>query len=185
MPAPQDMPIAHAVQDADDAVRPDTLAFHRALVEFVRVYQFRDRERICCHDVSVTQCYALEVLVQRGARTLNGLSADLYLDKSTASRVVDALQEKGYAVRRANPASRRSVLVSATRAGRKLHARIERDILLEEQRLLQDFAPEVRVRMTQLVRALAQSAASRVDTRGGSCCSIEPTTTGMPRRDPT
>jgi hypothetical protein len=38
----------------------DAETFHAALSELVRVYQFRDRDRICCHDVSVTQCYALE-----------------------------------------------------------------------------------------------------------------------------
>jgi MarR family transcriptional regulator, 2-MHQ and catechol-resistance regulon repressor len=169
--------MALAPTPAGDEVQPHTLAFHRALVELIRVYQFRDRERICCHDISVTQCYALDSLAQRGAQTLNELSAELYLDKSTASRVVDALEAKGYAERRTNPASRRSVLVSATRAGRALHARIERDILLAEQRLLEDFPPTVRDRMTELIRSLAQAAASRVDTRGGGCCSIAPTNT--------
>ena len=33
------------------------------MADLVRVYQFRDRDHICCHDVSVTQCYALEMLV--------------------------------------------------------------------------------------------------------------------------
>jgi MarR family transcriptional regulator, 2-MHQ and catechol-resistance regulon repressor len=146
-----------------EEIRADTRAFHQALAEFVRGYQFRDRERICCHDVSVTQCYALEALFQRGAQTLNELAAGLSLDKSTASRVVDALESKGYARRRINPASRRSVLVSATPAGRALYVRIERDMLLEEQRLLKDFSPAVRTRMTALIRSLAQAAARRND----------------------
>jgi MarR family transcriptional regulator, 2-MHQ and catechol-resistance regulon repressor len=146
-----------------EEIRADTRDFHQALAELVRGYQFRDRERICCHDVSVTQCYALETLLQQGEQTLNDLAAGLFLDKSTASRVVDALESKGYARRRINPASRRSVLVSATPAGCALHARIERDMLLEEQRLLEDFAPVVRGRMTELIRALAQAAARRND----------------------
>lgn len=145
------------------ALRDDTLAFHRALADLVRIYQFRDRERICCHDVSVTQCYALEALVQGGELTLNKLAAELYLDKSTASRVVDALEAKGYATRRTNPASRRSVLVGATPAGQGLHARIERDMLHAEQRLLEDFSPAVRARMTGLLQALAQAAAIRTN----------------------
>lgn len=153
---------------------PDTLEFHRALAELVRVYQFRDRERICCYDVSVTQCHALESLLRRGTQTLNELAGELYLDKSTTSRVVDALEVKGYAERRVNPASGRSVLVSATRAGRALHARIEHDILSEEQRLLADFAPAVRRRMAGLISSLAQAAAARVNARDGSCCSVDP-----------
>jgi MarR family transcriptional regulator, 2-MHQ and catechol-resistance regulon repressor len=142
-------------------INADTLAFHRALTELVRVYQFRDRERICCHDVSVTQCYALETLVQGGEQTLNELAAGLYVDKSTASRVVDTLEAKGYASRRTNPASRRSVLVGATPAGRELHARIEHEMLCQEQLLLEDFSPAVRTRMTGLLQSLAQAAAAR------------------------
>ena len=38
----------------------------QAVVDLVRVYQFRDRDRICCHDISVTQCHALEALVEHG-----------------------------------------------------------------------------------------------------------------------
>lgn len=151
----------------------ETVAFHRALTELIRVYQFRDRDRICCYDVSVTQCYALEALVLQGAMTLNELAAALYLDKSTASRVADGLEKKGYVERGPHPESRRSVLLEATGEGRELHARIESDVLAEEERLLAGFAPEVRRSMTRLIEGLAQAAAARVDTSGGGCCTIE------------
>ena len=62
----------------------------------MRVYQFRDRDRICCHDVSVTQCYALETLVDHGPLRLGALAQRLFLDKSTTSRVVATLVKKGY-----------------------------------------------------------------------------------------
>ncbi|MGH7475110.1 MAG: MarR family winged helix-turn-helix transcriptional regulator [Longimicrobiales bacterium] len=149
-----------------------TVAFHRALTELVRVYQFRDRDRICCYDISVTQCYALDSVILRGPMTLNELAAQLYLEKSTASRVADGLEKKGYIVRRPNPASRRSVLLEATASGRALHGRIERAILAEEAALLADFPEETRRSMTRLIEALARSAAQRVDTSGGSCCSV-------------
>jgi MarR family 2-MHQ and catechol resistance regulon transcriptional repressor len=42
------------------------------------------------------QCHALEALVAKGPVTLNQLAAELYLDKSTASRVVATLERKGY-----------------------------------------------------------------------------------------
>src|SRR5687768_7838105 len=85
-----------------------------ALAEFLRVYQFRDRDRICCHDVSVTQCYALDALLRRGLATLNELAGDLCLDKSTASRVVATLQRKGYVARTAHPRDARAVLLTVT-----------------------------------------------------------------------
>ena len=80
---------------ADDAeLSRDAARLYDALSDLIRVYQFRDRDRICCHDLSVTQCYALEALVRRGPLTMNELAARLFLDKSTASRVVDALERK-------------------------------------------------------------------------------------------
>ncbi len=159
--------------EADPTLHRDAAELHRVLSELIRVYSFRDRDRICCYDVSVTQCHALEALVQQGPLTLNELAAALYLDKSTTSRVVDALQRKAYVERRTHPEDRRALLLEATAAGRDLHARIERDILEEEKRLLAEFDPEVRAGMTRLLGRLARAAAERVDTSGGSCCRID------------
>jgi MarR family 2-MHQ and catechol resistance regulon transcriptional repressor len=150
----------------------DTEALYDALTELVRVYQFRDRDRICCYDVSVTQCYALEALVRRGGMTLNDLAAQLYLDKSTASRVVDALERKGYMTRLPHPEDRRAVLLEATAAGRALEGKIRESILAEERELLAGFAPEVRQAMTQLLRQLARATATRGGGEGASCCQI-------------
>jgi DNA-binding MarR family transcriptional regulator len=150
----------------------DAADLYEALTDLVRVYQFRDRDRICCYDISVTQCYALEALVRRGGMTMNDLAAHLYLDKSTASRVVDALERKGYVVRSQHPEDRRSVLLEATEEGRTLEGKIRDSILAEERQLLADFDPEIRRAMTQLIARLARAAAARVDASGGSCCRI-------------
>jgi MarR family transcriptional regulator, 2-MHQ and catechol-resistance regulon repressor len=156
----------------DPGLRSDAEALRRAVSDLIRVYSFRDRDRICCHDVSVTQCYALEALAERGPLTLNDLAAGLFLDKSTASRVVDGLQRKGYAERQENPESRRSILVGITPQGEAVRARIEQDVLADEMRLLQGVPPEVRRGAAELVARLAAAAAARVDTSGGSCCSL-------------
>ncbi len=159
--------------EPDAALHHDAVELHRALSELIRVYSFRDRDRICCYDVSVTQSNAIEALVRRGPLTLNELAAELYLDKSTTSRVVDALQRKGYVERRPHPEDRRALLLEPTAAGHALHRQIEQDILEEERRLLADFDPEVRQAMTRLLARLARAAAARVDASGGTCCRIE------------
>jgi DNA-binding MarR family transcriptional regulator len=161
---------------SETLLEQDTAELYDALSELVRVYQFRDRDRICCYDVSVTQCYGLEALVRRGAMTLNDLAALLYLDKSTASRVVDALERKGYVTRRPHPDDRRAVLLEATAAGRTLEGKIRDSILAEERQLLAGFAPDVRQAMTQLLRQLARATAMRGERggcgveEGASCC---------------
>ena len=159
------------MRSMDAGLERDARALRSSLSELIRVYGFRDRDRICCYDISVTQCYAMQALVHEGPLTLNDLAARLYLDKSTTSRVVDGLEKKGYAGRIENPESRRSILVESTRAGAALLTRVERDLLSEEMRLLEDFDPEVRRAAAALIERLARAAAARVDTSGGTCCS--------------
>lgn len=159
--------------DGDPTLEADTLALHRALGELLRAYQFRDRDRICCYDVSVTQCYALEALIQEGPLSLNELAAHLFLDKSTASRVVDALERKGYVERLRDPADGRALRLETTSAGAGLHKRIEDDILQRERLLVAGFLPEVRRSMAELIGELARAAAGRIDASGGTCCTVE------------
>lgn len=148
-------------------IQDDGEELHEALSELVRVYQFRDREGICCYDISVTQCYALDALIRRDALTLGEVATQLYLDKSTTSRVLAALVRKGYVRRSSHPTDARAVLLRATPAGRRLHERIHHDLVSEARRLLQGFAPDVRRGAIRLIRALAQAAAGRA--RGGAC----------------
>lgn len=152
-----------------DHLDADARELHRVLEDLLRAVQFRDRDRICCHDVSVSQCYALEAVVGRGPLTLNELAAALYLDKSTASRVADALVRKGYLDRRPHPGDGRAVQLAATAAGDELYRRIERDLVAEVRTLAADFPPEVRRSMTRLLGRLARAAAERVECGDGVC----------------
>jgi DNA-binding MarR family transcriptional regulator len=134
----------------------------------VRVYQFRDRDRICCHDISVTQCYALEALLRRGPSGLGELAADLYLDKSTASRVVAALERKRYVRRSPHRDDGRAVVLTVTPAGRRLHDRIRVELTAEAREVLEDLEPEVREGAVRVVARLAQAAAARAGVAGGA-----------------
>lgn len=154
----------------DERLAADTRSFYEALSELMRVYQFRDRDRICCYDISITQCYALEALARERAMTLNDLASHLYLDKSTTSRVVDALERKGYVVRSEHPADGRALRLKITSAGRALHGKILNDILVEEEALLAEFSPEVRRSMTQVVVRLAKTAEGRSSFCSSECC---------------
>jgi|SRR5687768_5804548 len=151
----------------------EATALHDALSELVRVYQFRDRDRICCHDVSVTQCYAIDALVRRGPSTLGDLARELFLDKSTASRVVGTLVRKKYVARAAHPEDGRSVVLRVTPAGRRLHDLIRQDLVAEARTLIVDFEPEVREAATRLILRLARAAAARSGVAAGSGCCVE------------
>ncbi len=143
-----------------------------ALGDLIRVVQFRDRDRACCYDVSVSQCYALKAVADRGPLTVNDLAGELYLDKSTASRVANGLEEKGYVVRERDEGDGRVIRLSASATGSTLCARIDDDLAREYADLLTDFDPEVRAAITRLLGRLAASFAARVETSGGSCCVV-------------
>jgi DNA-binding MarR family transcriptional regulator len=94
---------------------------------------------------------------------LNELAAELFLDKSTTSRVVTTLERKGYVTRQAHPQDRRSVLIDLTSAGRKLLTRIQADLVAETRELLVDFEPAVREAAPRLLDKLATAAQSRFE----------------------
>ena len=145
-----------------DDLRQHGEAFHDALSDFVRAYLVGERDRICCHDISLTQCYTLDALIRRGPSTLNALATELCLDKSTASRVVSTLQRKGYVGRGAHPGDGRAVLLDVTSSGRRLCERIRADRIAERTELLAAFSPEVRDGVTDAMRRLADATQQRM-----------------------
>jgi MarR family 2-MHQ and catechol resistance regulon transcriptional repressor len=164
------VPLRRSPGAADVHLDEHAEALYDALSELVRVYQFRDRDHICCHDVSVTQCYAIEALLRRGPSTLNDLAEELYLDKSTASRVVAALERKGYVAKGRDPRDARAFALTVTAAGRALYRRIRKDLVAEERALMADFAPDVREAAAQLIRRVARAAEARSGRRAAACC---------------
>jgi len=163
------MPTATRSPARDPALDRDTRDLYAALTDLVRLYQFRDRNVICCHDVSVTQCYALQTLTRGGPMTLGTLAKDLLLDKSTASRVVETLERKGYARRAPHPQDARAILIDLTEKGRVLHDRIERQLLAEERGIIANLEPQVRRAAIGVVRDLARVAAGRIGRSASRC----------------
>jgi MarR family transcriptional regulator, 2-MHQ and catechol-resistance regulon repressor len=151
----------------------DAEALHRAIASLVRVYQFRDRDQICCHDVSVTQCHALETLANHGPMRLSELAGRLFLDKSTTSRVVSTLVRKGYVEQRRDPEDGRATTIRATRVGHRLCARITDELIAQQKALLEDLDPDIRTGVVQVLQRLAAAADARFrsgTSAGAACC---------------
>ena len=90
--------------------------------------------------------------------TLNKLAAEMFLDKSTASRVIDSLERKGYVSRKADPEDARALRLEVTKPGKELHSRIEEDLIEEKKELLADFDQDVRQATIRLISRLARAA---------------------------
>lgn len=143
------------------SLQKDAEALHAAVSDLVRIYQFRDRDKICCYDISVTQCYALEALVERGPSRSQALAEVLRLDKSTTTRVVDALVRKGYVEREPDPEDARAVSLQVTREGRKLYEQINSELIAQQIDLIRDLDPHVRAAATEILKRLARAAQAR------------------------
>lgn len=134
----------------------DARALRRAVTDLARAVMFRDRTRVCCHGVSVTQSYALAAIVRRGRMTQNDLAGELSLDKSTASRIAASLERLDYVRRTAKPEDGRAVVLSPTRKGRELLARMEREDEIEMDRLARDLPPASRRVAARLIGRVAR-----------------------------
>ena len=168
--ASRGLPIFNA--STDPALLADAQNLSNAVGELIRVVQFRDRDRACCYDISVSQCYALKGVTDADGLTVNDLAGHLYLDKSTASRIANGLVDKGLLARERDSEDGRVVRIVATPEGKAICSRIESDLAGEYAELLGDFDPEIRSAITKLVSRLGRSFASRVDVSGGSCCVV-------------
>ena len=113
------------------------------------------RDEICCEGVTVSQCYTLQVLRERGEMGAGELARELALDASTVTRAIDVLVRNG-AVERIRPdrGDRRRVLVRLTRSGRALEKKLRAcgDELF--QRVLESFPLREKPVVFRVLRAL-------------------------------
>lgn len=155
-----------------NALETDARAFHRSLSELRRILSFRDRDMICCYGVSITQSHALAILSEK-PRSLNDVAAELYIDKSTASRSIKVLEEKGYVRRRRDAEDGRAIVLELTAAGKRIWQKIEECIVDEESELLRGFDAAARQTILQFIGRLTATISRTVTAEGGSCCRIE------------
>ncbi len=135
--------------------------FHEAFVELVRRYQFRDRDAIGCHGVSVSQCYALDALWRSGSLTMGELAAELSLEISTMTRIVDHLVEAKLADRREDPNDRRVRRVCITRKGRGQAGRIQGELVAEYEQVLGEIPAEHREAVITAIQQLLSAFEQR------------------------
>lgn len=159
---------------SDPTLRLEAHQFTDALLDMVRVIQFRDRDRACCYGLSPSQCYGLKAICDGAANlSVNELAARLYLEKSSASRLVNSLVELGFVLKEPDPEDRRILRVRPSPRGEAINRAIMEDLVSQSARLLEGLDGRSRKAVTGVVRALASSYAASVEASGGSCCVVE------------
>lgn len=142
----------------ESALERDASALHAVLTRLIRVYRFRDREVVCCYGISAAQCHALQQLADHGPSTLNDFAVALFLEKSSASRMVDGMVRGGLVRRERNPDDGRSRLLQLTDKGAHLAAQLEADMLAERRLVLEGLDPAEREVVINAVERLADQA---------------------------
>ncbi len=117
---------------------------HHVFTELVRAYQFRDREGITCYGLSVSQCYTLDTLADKGPTAMGDLARHLHLEISSMTRVVDSLVAKGWAARVTDDKDRRVCRVRISRKGQTLVSGIRSDLIEEHKHILRELPVDSR-----------------------------------------
>jgi len=153
-----------------DEVTAAAERMHQITKEFSRRYQFRDRNAICCHGLSVTQCYALDALADNGALTVTALARHLFLAVSTVTRVLAPLERKDLVRRRRGTGDRREVRVAITPRGRALLGRIRADLVATQRALLAPLARAEREAVLKTLEGLVEAVTRWQDGCGPGEC---------------
>jgi DNA-binding MarR family transcriptional regulator len=146
----------------NDSLETDAAAVFDVMTELLRVYQFRDRDRIGAHGLTVTQTYALEIILRRREVTAKQLAHDLALEKSTVSRLVEAMVESRLIDRTSHPSDARSVLLSATALGRRMYTSLRHDIVRENAMVLEGLTAVQRATVIDTLKRFAHAATLRI-----------------------
>ncbi|MCG3156605.1 MAG: hypothetical protein DKINENOH_03229 [bacterium] len=139
----------------------------RVTQELLRKYQMRDRNEISCCGVTVSQCYALDALGENGELTMVQLAKHLFLDKSTATRVIDPLVQRGLVERQSSSRDRREIIVRLTATGAKLQQRIRAELHTSQRQIMERLPVDKR---EQILESLELLSLAVHDWLATCCC---------------
>jgi len=105
-------------------------------------------------DVSPSHARALGALLRHGDLRLSELSDHLHIAPRSATEVVDALQDRGFAGRRPDPRDRRATLVGLTAAGREVGESIRAARAAEARAFFGVLAEDDRAALSRILTGL-------------------------------
>jgi len=108
------------------------------------------------NDVTLPQLRALVLLRGKGPMRLSDLAAELDVDTSTATRLVDRLVRKGLLNRKVEESDRRALRLTVTPAGRGLLRRMTEYRKREIRRILEDLDEADREHLRLAMLALSR-----------------------------
>ena len=160
------------MRDTTDDAFPDDI-LRRLLQHLVRAGGLLEPAWQQPHDhggfrVSVSEVFALGTLSEEGPLAQQELADRLGLEKSTVSRLVAGLAERGWVVRERDADDRRFYRLTLTAAGRDAARRVGGDLRAHHDRLLSQLSAEERralgLGLSGLIRVMNAHAHHRSPT---------------------
>jgi DNA-binding MarR family transcriptional regulator len=128
------------IQEMDEVLSNLTLAFLQM-----------ERSGKCCHGVTLSQCHTLDLLSKKGDLTMNELSRQMGLAKSTMTRIVSNMVRGGWIEQVREERDRRWVKVRLTQKGRRMAEKLDLSSQEYVQRILRHIPQE---KIPQVVESL-------------------------------
>jgi DNA-binding MarR family transcriptional regulator len=131
--------------------------FALAVHELLRQIRFDDADELCSTGISRTECHVLEVIALDGPMSLNDVTTRMRLNKSTISRVVASLAEKGFIRSSSADEDARRLALSATPRGISLWKSIVRSTADCYSDVLSECNAAEREAVIRVLKRLAES----------------------------
>ncbi len=140
----------------------EPLDLQRRVREFVRAFGLLASERTPCGlPVPISQAHALQVLGESSAITQGALASRLCLDKSTTSRLVASLVERGWVVKERGELDRREARLALSAAGQTVLAELREASAARYHELLARIPPGKRAQVLEALDLLAAALEPR------------------------
>lgn len=149
----------------------DENRFSELIGQLIRRLSLLNRDQMICYGVTLSQCYVLETLLQKGKRTMNELSQEQGVNVSTMTRIVDVLVRDDIVRRENSPKDRRIVCIELTEKGEDLATKLAvctREFMLK---ILENIPEEKREQVIESMSLLDKA----VETFNFSCCTVQGT----------
>jgi DNA-binding MarR family transcriptional regulator len=148
-----------------------TPEFTDELLAISRQFGMAERDAVCCGDVTVQQCMALQLLHEESL-AIGALAERMGVTPGATTRLVDGMIGRGWLERRRDPDDRRRVLLKLTEEGRQ-EAEYLRDSTEEVvEDVLEELPADERETILAALRSLRE-AMQRAEVHGNLCVAAE------------
>jgi MarR family transcriptional regulator, organic hydroperoxide resistance regulator len=137
--------------EMDDVLSNLTLAFLQL-----------ERSGKCCHGLTLSQCHTLDLLSKQGGLSMNELSRQMGLAKSTMTRIVDKMVREGWIDRSRDSGDCRLVTVRLTRKGVEIAKTLSHSSRDYVQRILKHLPPEKIPQVMEALKLIIRSVEKEV-----------------------